>query len=440
MEERSHELLAQRAEWLKVRGCLYDSNTGLPALPAVVEDVRRRLEGGRPMGVIYLDLSGEEQVEEIYGWETYDGILQQVAVALRELRGILLDEQDLLALTGVRSDHFLLFVDAGRRITEPELDRLRRELIAELGRRLRVQVGRELPRGVVIHSAAAPIRFDPTVRIERSIYKTVDVVRRRCQHDREEQLTQRTTELRRILSARDIVIRYQPIVLLASGSVYGFEALSCGPQGDLFENPEMLFSFAEKTDQILELERLCRVESVRGASRLPRGRKLFLNCSAPGIADVEAFSESLLRCAETSGLEPGTLVLEITERVAVTGWSEFRRRLDALRAKGFGVAIDDVGAGYSSLHSVAEVEPDYLKFDIALVRDIHLSPIKRGLLESLLVLAQRIGAQVIAEGVEKEEELEALKEMNVTFGQGFLFSPPTTLAFHVPEVAEDASA
>ena len=99
---------------------------------------------------------------------------------------------------------------------------------------------------------------------------------------------------------------------------------------------------------------------------------------------------------------------------------------------GLGVAIDDMGAGYSSLHSVAEVEPDFLKFDIALVRDIHRSPIKRGLLESLELLARRIGAQVIAEGVEQEEERETLREMGVALAQGFLFSPPADLYTFVP--------
>jgi EAL domain-containing protein (putative c-di-GMP-specific phosphodiesterase class I)/GGDEF domain-containing protein len=435
MDEKVHELLAMRAEWLKARGNLYDPNTGLPALPALIEDVRRRLESGDRMGVVFLDLSGEAALEEIYGWETYDGVLRQVAMALDELRGPILGERDLLALAGVRSDQFLVFVDTGLRAREEEMERLREELISELGRRLKVQIGKEPPRGLVIHSAAAPIRYDPTMRIERSIYKCVDLVKARCRRDQEEQLTERRSELKRILSAREILIRYQPIVRLGDGSVFGFEALSCGPQGHLFENPEMLFSYAEKTDQILELERFCRLESVRGASCLPPGRKLFLNCSARGIADVEAFADGLLRDATEAGLEPGSLVLELTERVAVTAWSEFRRRLDALRAKGFAVAIDDVGAGYSSLHSVAEVEPDFLKFDIALVRDIHLSPIKKGLVESLLLLAERIDSRLIAEGVEKEEELEALQAMDVTFGQGFLFSPPTTLAYHVPDIA-----
>src|SRR5690606_1481406 len=102
------------------------------------------------------------------------------------------------------------------------------------------------------------------------------------------------------------------------------------------------------------------------------------------------------------------IVLEITERVAVTSWQSFRRHLADLRHSGFAVAIDDMGAGYSSLHTVAEIEPDYLKFDISLVRDIHLSPIKQDLLGSLVDLARKIDAKVIAEGVEKAEEYVAL--------------------------------
>jgi EAL domain-containing protein (putative c-di-GMP-specific phosphodiesterase class I)/GGDEF domain-containing protein len=433
VDDKTHELLAMRAEWLKVRGYVYDPNTSLPAVPAVLEDVRRRIEKGERIGVIYLDVSGEEYLEEVYGWATYDGLLQQVAQALADCRGALLAEEDVVALAGVRSDQFLVFVGLDGRRGAPELAQLRERVVGELGRRIKVQVGNEVPRGLGLHAASSVLKYDPTVRIERSIYKVLDGIRIECHRDREESMTARRRELRRILQSRDILIRYQPIVRLGDGSVFGYEALSCGPDGDVFQNPEMMFSFAEKTDQIVDLERLCRVESVRGSVRLPRGHKLFLNCSAHGIGDVEGLSTHLVAQAKAAGLEPSDVVLEITERVAVTAWNDFRKRIDDLRAMGFGVAIDDMGAGYSSLHSVAEVEPDFLKFDIALVRDIHLSPIKRGLLESLVLLAERIDSQVIAEGVEKEEEFETLREMKVPFGQGFLFSPPTTLSFHVPD-------
>ncbi|HXT22129.1 MAG TPA: hypothetical protein VN923_15355, partial [Thermoanaerobaculia bacterium] len=92
MDNRTHEFLAMRAEWLKVRGYLYDPITSLPAVPAVLEDVRRRIEKGERLGVIYLDVSGEEYVEEVYGWETYDGLLQQVAQALADFKGPVLHD------------------------------------------------------------------------------------------------------------------------------------------------------------------------------------------------------------------------------------------------------------------------------------------------------------------------------------------------------------
>ena len=104
-----------------------------------------------------------------------------------------------------------------------------------------------------------------------------------------------------------------------------------------------------------------------------------------------------------------------------------RANVAALRGIGFAIAIDDMGAGYSSLQAVAEVEPDYLKFDISLVRDIHLSPIKRNLLEMLVALAGKIHARVIAEGVESAPEFEALRGMGVHFAQGFYFAEPAVL-------------
>lgn len=432
LNEEGRDYLELRAEWMKMRGCLWDANTGLPTLPGVIEDVRRYAESGVRIGVIVLDFSSEEHIEEIYGWETYDGVLTQVSRALEGLRGSVLGERDLVALQGVRSDQFLLFLGLESSMPEIELGRLRDQVISELSQLLRIQVGREHERGLGLYAGSGLVPYDPTTRIERSIYRAVENVRVNCWQDREEQLNSRLAELRRILTWRDVRIRYQPIVWLSNSSIFGYEALSCGPAGNVFENPEMMFAFAERTDQILSLEHLCRTEAIRGATRLPEGRKLFLNTSVHGFEDLVPFPDSLRRELGRAGLEPSDLVLEITERVAVKGWKEFRKRLDSLREEGVAVAIDDMGAGYSSLQSVAELEPDFLKFDLNLVRDIHASPIKQGLLESLLLMAQRIDAQVIAEGVEQAEEFEALRDMRVTFGQGYLFSPPDSLEFHIP--------
>jgi EAL domain-containing protein (putative c-di-GMP-specific phosphodiesterase class I)/GGDEF domain-containing protein len=423
-----------RAEWLQLRGFLFDPNTGLPALPAVVEDVRRRVEDGEPMGLIYLDLSSGERLESICGWETYDRLLKQVTVTLLEFRDRALTPRDAVALTAVRGDEFVVFIGPrpNQALDERRLARLRDRLAAELEGRLRAELDREVPQGMSISCGSALVRTDPTVRIERSIYQAIDEVRTICRRQRERQHGLRLNELRRILAARDVLIRYQPIVRLGDGLIHGFEALSSGPSGDIFENPEMLFTFAEETEQIVELERLCRLQAIRGAALLHPTQKLFINCSVHGFVDPELVSAAILDEVRKAGRDPRDIVFEVTERVAITEWKQFRAILAALRRIGFAIAIDDMGAGYSSLQAVAEIEPDYLKFDISLVRDIHLSPIKRNLLETLVVLAEKIHARVIAEGVESAEEFQALCAMGVTFAQGFYFAVPAVLAGPTP--------
>ncbi len=226
------------------------------------------------------------------------------------------------------------------------------------------------------------------------------------------------------------MVRYQPIVDLESGSIYGLEALSQPPDGSPFESPDMLFSFAEEADRILELDRLCRQEAMRrsvalvGPAGAVPGTKLFLNCSAYVFED-RSLLQDLRDGIADYGLEHGTLVLEITERVAITEWQTFRDALKSLREAGVLVAIDDdMGSGYSSLRAVAEVEPDYLKFDLSLVNDIHLSAIKRELLATLVTLARKIGARPIAEGIEKREELATVRQMGIEYGQGYFFARP----------------
>lgn len=422
------------AEWLKLKGSLYDPNTGLPTLSAVVEDMRRRIESGETLGLIYLDISGEDHLETICGWEVYERLIRQVAEALLDLKGRLLRTRDTIAVLGIRDDEFILLVgdEATGGLDERRLEDVRNRVVAELTSRLTVEVGGDSPRALGIDSGACLIRVAPTVRIERSIYRSIDDVKAMCRRARDVAQPVRLRDLRRILGARDIQVRYQPIFSLTDGTIHGFEALSRGPQGHVFENPEVLFAFAEQTNLLLELERLCRMEALRGAAKLAPGQKLFVNCSGRSLSDPELVSRQVIELAQSVGLERGGVVAEITERTAITEWHEVRRALARLRKGGCYVAIDDMGSGYSSLKSVAELEPEYLKFDVSLVRGIDQSPIKRNLLETLVGLAAKIGALVVAEGVETDAELQVLRAMGVTLGQGFFLGAPDTLARYLP--------
>ncbi len=131
-------------------------------------------------------------------------------------------------------------------------------------------------------------------------------------------------------------------------------------------------------------------------------------------------------------LEPERIVLEITEEHAAQGLDQLRETLDQYRVQGCSIAIDDAGTGYSNLEAIMKLEPTFLKIDMSLVRGIDSSVVKRELIKALSSIARSIKAQVIAEGIETLAEYEALLDLAVEFGQGYLFARP---GVPFPEVA-----
>ena len=210
--------------------------------------------------------------------------------------------------------------------------------------------------------------------------------------------------------------------------VLGHEVFSHGAPGS-FDDPERLFALAQRTGRLMELERVCRRRALSTArGHLRDGGKLFMNTSSSALRDPELTGPAFVEELEAQGMRPSDVVLEISERVSMQEREAYREALRQLKARGFGVAIDDMGAGYASLQSIVDLEPDYLKFDIALVRHIDRSLIKRSLLETLVELSGKIGASVIAEGIEEAAELAALREMEVPLGQGRYLAPPRAVS------------
>jgi EAL domain-containing protein (putative c-di-GMP-specific phosphodiesterase class I) len=266
---------------------------------------------------------------------------------------------------------------------------------------------------------------DPLLRSERAVHRSMDEAMRMCLAEQRREEESSAAGLAGILADGGVVTLFQPIVDLQDRSVVGHEVFSRGPAGSGLEDPERLFVAAERSGRILDLERLCRRQALLGSGRhLTHGAKLFLNTSTPALHDPELEGKGFLGELERQGLSPGDVVLEIKERVAVEDRPAQRNALRHLKRAGLGIAIDDMGAGYASLQSIVELEPDFLKFDIALVRNIDRSQIKRSLLETVVELSQRIGASVIAEGIEAEAEFRTLKEMGVPLGQGHYLAPP----------------
>jgi len=416
-----------RAEWLRYKSNLYDKNTSLPTLPIVFDDARKMVEEHGAIGLLLIDFGKQKNFESTYGWQMYDEVLRDMAQILEESKNELLHQRDLIAISHIRGDEFILFL-------HPPLDRQWSESALEVvSEKMRNSIRRKLERfsnhrwhsSLTVHTGYASILRDPTTRIERSIQRALKKAREVSGQEVENEMIRQHIALQKIISQNSILILFQPIVYLDDLNVLGYEALSRGPEDSGFEGTEILFTFAESTNMLLELERLCRKNALRAAQALNISHKLFLNSSAKALQDKDFSADQLAEYVSELGLRQDGIVLEITERVAIQEWDTFRKVLRQLRNHGFQIAIDDMGAGYSSLQAIAELEPDYLKFDISLVRNIHENLIKKGLLETLVGLSSKIKASIIAEGVEDKEEYEALRSLGVQLGQGYYFGSPS---------------
>ncbi|MEO1086250.1 MAG: EAL domain-containing protein [Acidobacteriota bacterium] len=405
---------ALQAECLQLRGYLFDPVTRLPSLGAVLDDIRRRLETGERLFLVYLDLSSAGHAEAVGGWQTHDRWLGRAVEVIEACRGDLFESGGIVAQLGVRSDELVVVLGDGDGASSLPERLLRRLLTAQ-------RQDDELHAVPSPQTSGVGLEPRPRFRLERAIYGAVARARERCRQEIERRHSLQLDELQRLLRSGDIVVRYQPIIDLGDRRIHGFEALSAAPPGSVFENPEMLFTFAEEHSDVVSLERVCRRQAVARSTALPAaadGAKLFLNCSPLAFQDPQLLDGLL-----GTGLE-SRLVLEVTERVAVTEWRSFRRALKKVRDAGLAIALDDVGSGYSSLQAIGEIEPDYLKFDFSLIHRLHESPIKRQLVRTLGDLARSIGARSIAEGIEVEDELGVVRDLGVDFGQGFFLGRP----------------
>lgn len=259
------------------------------------------------------------------------------------------------------------------------------------------------------------------------------------QHDNMEKDTvdDLADELQRVLLHRSIRSVYQPIVSLHTGTIAGYEALTRGPEHSPLVSPLKLFKLAEEQGVLYPFEKLARETAIRGAFMLEDNELLFINISAAILQDPGFTSGRTLEVLESVGMLPSRIVFEITERSSIEDFSAAQRILEHYRKQGYRIAIDDAGAGYSSLQAIAELHPDFIKVDRSLIQNIHLHKTKETIVETLVTFAQKLHIQMIAEGIEQWDELQLLTRLGVHYGQGYLLGHPSTAKSRIsPEIKE----
>ncbi len=225
----------------------------------------------------------------------------------------------------------------------------------------------------------------------------------------------------KLMTERAVTPHFQPIVMLPSQETIGYELLG---RSRLFglKSPQAMFSAAAVLDLEAELSRILRYEGIRHSTPLANDPLLFVN-THPAEMDEPGLLEFSLR--ELKELAPDSrIVLEIHE-ASVTQVSQMRELHAALKDMEIGLAYDDFGAGQARLIELVEVPPDYLKFDISMIRNIQDAPKDRQkMLTSLVQMVQELGIAALAEGIELSEEHDTCCEMGFDFAQGYLYGKP----------------
>ncbi|HSS05629.1 MAG TPA: EAL domain-containing protein [Rhodanobacteraceae bacterium] len=234
--------------------------------------------------------------------------------------------------------------------------------------------------------------------------------------DEREELRQR---IRGIIDREAFDIAFQPVLALDSGMVVGFEALARF-HDSLSKSPDRWFGEALQADLSFELEMAVMGKALASLSQLPRNTYIALNVSPQTAASPELARLCARHAADR-------IVLEITEHSSVEDYLVLGERARALRDMGVHLAIDDAGAGFASLRHVLRLEPDLIKLDKSITRNIDKRVRHQSLAAALLTFARGTSASIVAEGIETAEELATLKRLGVPYGQGYYLGRPGKL-------------
>ncbi len=233
--------------------------------------------------------------------------------------------------------------------------------------------------------------------------------------------------LKELIEKNQLTSHFQPIVSLEQSTIFAFEALCRTVGPNPFETIDNLFQQARSHDLTLQLDMRCRENSIKLAGQQgisERNALLFLNI-CPTSLGLPGRSEGTTELfVKQSGIRKENIVLEITEQEAISNYGLFRKAIDHYRNQGFNIAIDDFGAGYGGLKMLSVIEPDYVKIDQHFFRNHQKNHINYNLIDAIATACHRIGIDVIAEGIENENDLRVCREVGIDLIQGYHFARP----------------
>ena len=400
----------------------------IPTYQERVPELAGELTERGSLGVIVLDATSMAVVEDEYGSDAYAEVRRRLFKIMGEQRGKDFRNDDLLALDRGRGLQFIVFLDRKRRRSNPttvaDLKLVRSRLMASLAPNLARAAFPYIKFPPPIEVGYAMAVHNPLIHPERIMRRALADALDYAAHSRRADQIQVRERLQDLILRERVITAFQPIMRLKARTVLGFEALSRGPRGSGLEGADALFGAATEHNLFVELDRLCRKRALLSSGRIPSNAKIFVNTLPATIRDPQFRGKALIDFLDKAQVSPDRIVIEITEKLVIDNYNLFRETMAYFTDLGMSFAVDDVGAGYSGLESIARLKPTYLKIDMLLVRDVHVSLVNREMVKAIIALGRGIGSEVIAEGIQTDDEVRALNEMGVDWGQGYVLARP----------------
>ena len=405
----------------------FNKNLGLPTIIKEYKRLESLLVNNQYLACITAKVEHLQRIEYQYGSELYNRLLFKITDLLKNLKSHDFRSEDIFVVDMVELDTFVIFLSAPRENRTQLLDHLE-----DITNRVRANLDkaifnifypylREYCRPSIGYSLVIK---NPMINNLRLLIQLIRDSREMGVHLAKKRDFTSKYDLQKIIIENKIDTVFQPIVNMNTLEIIGHEALSRGPEGSEFENPLMLFTFASECGLSFELDRLCRKKAFATIRKMKTDKKIFVNTLTMTIHDPEFRGAYLKELLDDLKMKPENVIFEVSEKMAIDNYDMFRAALKDYTDIGIVHASDDIGTGHSDLERIMELKPGFMKIDMSFVKGIDQSYIKQEIVKAMLQLAKNIGSIIIAEGIERHEEMEKLIEIGVEYGQGFLFAKP----------------